>query len=315
MIHKEKEINSIFNSCLHSDIKCTPGREFLCWQSVGDEKEHLLITGDLAQAHFSLHVPWASPLPPPSYSTCRLPGLEASHHPSSATRTGSLPSQIRHLVVSDSLWPHGLHHARVPCPSPTPRGWSSLCPSSWWCHPTISSSAVPFSFCLQSFPASGSFPMSQLFTALGGSGRAPCVRMAGAPVAPGGLRVSAWPGRWPLLCPAQPSPSLLALLCWNMRSEVLRLWLLGSPSPQPFLQLGGWLTAASDGAARQSHLLRGLVLATLPTSLALSPLLTLAYFSSLPSSTPVMTSCLSSLSLTISFMRQGIFVCLHPGCL
>ena len=67
-------------------------------------------------------------------------------------------------VVSDSLWPHGLQHARPPCPSPTPRGCSNLCPLSWWCHPTISSSVIPFSSHLQSFPASGSFPMSQFFT-------------------------------------------------------------------------------------------------------------------------------------------------------
>ena len=61
------------------------------------------------------------------------------------------------LVVSDSLPSHGLQHARRPCPSPTPRACSNSCPSSWWCHPTISSSVVPFSSCLQSFPASESF--------------------------------------------------------------------------------------------------------------------------------------------------------------
>ena len=64
----------------------------------------------------------------------------------------------------DSLRPHGLQHARLPCPSPTPRAYSNSCPWSSWCHLTISSSVVPFSSCLQSFPASGSFPMSQLFT-------------------------------------------------------------------------------------------------------------------------------------------------------
>ena len=65
-------------------------------------------------------------------------------------------------IVSKSLQPHGLQHARLPCPSPTPRACSDLRPSSQWCHPTISSSVVPFS-CLQSFPASRSFLMSQLF--------------------------------------------------------------------------------------------------------------------------------------------------------
>jgi len=72
-------------------------------------------------------------------------------------------------VMSDSLWPHGLQHARPPCPSPTPRVHSNSCPLSWWCHPTISSSVIPFSSCLQSFLASGSFQMSQLFASGGQS--------------------------------------------------------------------------------------------------------------------------------------------------
>ena len=66
-------------------------------------------------------------------------------------------------VVSNSLQPHGCQHARPRCPLPSPRVYSNSCPLSWWCHPTISSSVVPFSFCLQSFPASGSFPGSQFF--------------------------------------------------------------------------------------------------------------------------------------------------------
>ena len=68
--------------------------------------------------------------------------------------------QISRSVVSDSLWPHEPQHARPPCPSPTPRVYSNSCPLSRWCHPTILSSVAPFSFCLQSFPSSGSFPMS-----------------------------------------------------------------------------------------------------------------------------------------------------------
>ena len=71
--------------------------------------------------------------------------------------------QFSSSVMSDSLWPHGLQHAKLPCPSPTPRACSNSCPLSWWCHPTILSVVVPFSFCLQSFPASGSFPVSQFF--------------------------------------------------------------------------------------------------------------------------------------------------------
>ena len=72
-------------------------------------------------------------------------------------------------VLSDSLRPHGLQHARLPCPSPTPGVYSKSCPLSRWCHPTILSSVTPFSSSLQSFPASGSFPMSQLFTSGGQS--------------------------------------------------------------------------------------------------------------------------------------------------
>ena len=68
------------------------------------------------------------------------------------------------LVISDSLWTHGQQHARSPCPSPTPRTCSNSCPSSWWCHPIISCPVFPFFSCLQSFPASGSFPMSPFFT-------------------------------------------------------------------------------------------------------------------------------------------------------
>ena len=72
--------------------------------------------------------------------------------------------QFSHSVVSDSLQPHELQHARPPCSSPTTGVYPNSCPLSWWCHPAISSSVVPFSSCLQSFPASGSFPISQLFT-------------------------------------------------------------------------------------------------------------------------------------------------------
>ena len=68
--------------------------------------------------------------------------------------------QFSSSVVSDSLRPYGLQHARPLCPSPTPRACSNSCPSSWWGHPTSSCSVTPFSFCPQSFPASGSFPMS-----------------------------------------------------------------------------------------------------------------------------------------------------------
>ena len=78
-------------------------------------------------------------------------------------------SQLCHSVMSDSLWPHRLKQARLPCPSPTPEACSNSYPSSRWCHPTILSSVVSFSSCLQSFPASGSFQMSQFFTSGGQS--------------------------------------------------------------------------------------------------------------------------------------------------
>ena len=71
--------------------------------------------------------------------------------------------------MSDSLRLYGLHYTRLPCPSPTPRACSNSCPLSQWCHPIISSSVVLFSSCLQSFPASGSFPISQFFTSGGQS--------------------------------------------------------------------------------------------------------------------------------------------------
>ena len=91
---------------------------------------------------------------------CRVEGIYlcwVCHHQPGKT------VEFSRSVVSDSLQPHGLQYARPPCPSPTPGVYSNSCPSSWWCHPTISSSVIPFSFRLQSFPASGSFRMSQFY--------------------------------------------------------------------------------------------------------------------------------------------------------
>ena len=101
------------------------------------------------------------PFPPPR--DLSNPGIETL----SPTQAGQTSVQFSHSVLSDSLWPHVLQHARPLCPSPAPRVYSNSCPLSRWCHPTISISVVPSSSCLQSFPASGSFPMSQFFT-LGG---------------------------------------------------------------------------------------------------------------------------------------------------
>ena len=85
-----------------------------------------------------------------------------------------------------TLWSRGLQHARLPCPSPSPRACSNSCPSSQWCHPTISSSVIPFSSCLQSFPASGSFLISQLFASGGQSTGA----LASEPVLP--MNIQDW---------------------------------------------------------------------------------------------------------------------------
>ena len=76
--------------------------------------------------------------------------------------------QLSDSAISDSLGPHGLQHSRLSCPSPAPRACSNLCPFSWWCHPTIWSPVASF-YCLQSFPASGTFQMSQIFAAAGQS--------------------------------------------------------------------------------------------------------------------------------------------------
>ena len=81
-----------------------------------------------------------------------------------ATRSRVSSVQFSHSVVSEPLWPYGLQHTRPPLPSPTPRVYANSCPLSWWGHPTFSSSVVPFSSCLQSFPASGSFQLRKLFS-------------------------------------------------------------------------------------------------------------------------------------------------------
>ena len=83
---------------------------------------------------------------------------------STYTYTLMIISQFSCSVMSYSLRPHESQHARPPCPPPTPGVYPNSCPSSWWCHPAVSSSVVPFSSCPQFLPASGSFPMSQLFT-------------------------------------------------------------------------------------------------------------------------------------------------------
>ena len=97
------------------------------------------------------------------------PALQPGTYLSPASKPEFSSVQFSHSVMSNSLQPHELQHTRPPCLSPTPRVYPNSCPSSWWWHPTISSSLVPFSSCPQSFLASGSFQRSQLFTSGGQS--------------------------------------------------------------------------------------------------------------------------------------------------
>ena len=109
------------------------------------------------------------------YRPCKYKGggrywvFSEMFHDSKDSNSVYFSVQFSCSVVSDSLWPHELQHARPPCPSPTPGVHPNPCPLNQWCHPTISPSVVPFSSCPQSFPASGSFHMSQLFTSGGQS--------------------------------------------------------------------------------------------------------------------------------------------------
>ena len=110
-------------------------------------------------------------LPPLCPQVCSL-SLHLPYCSANRFITTIFPFSSVHLscsVVSDSLGPHGLHHGRPPCPSPTPTIYANSCPSSRWCHPTISSFLIPFSSHPQSFPASGSFQMSQFFASDGQS--------------------------------------------------------------------------------------------------------------------------------------------------
>ena len=93
--------------------------------------------------------------------------LKKQHSSDHKLQKGSF--QFSYSVVSDSLQPYGLQHARIPCPLPTPGTYSNSCPLSWWCHPAISSTFFPFSSSLQSFPASESFQTSQFYTSGGQS--------------------------------------------------------------------------------------------------------------------------------------------------
>ena len=97
------------------------------------------------------------------------PCFESTKEPRKKESKWKCELLFSHSVMSDSLRPHGLHQDRLLCPLPSPQACSDSCPLRWWFHPTTSSSVVPFSSCLQSFPVSGSFPTSQFFTLSGQS--------------------------------------------------------------------------------------------------------------------------------------------------
>ena len=123
-------------------------------------------------------------------------------------------------VVSNSLQPHGLQHARLPCPSPTPGAYSNSCSLSRWCHPTISFSVVPFSFCLQSFPASGSFPVSQFFTS-GGQSIGISASASVLPMNIQGWFPLGWTGWISLSCPRNSQESYSTPQFKSMNSSAL----------------------------------------------------------------------------------------------
>ena len=142
--------------------------------------------------------------------------------------------QFSHSVMSDSLWPHGLQHARLPCPSPIPRAYSNPCPLSWWCHPTISFSVVPFSSCPQSLPASGSFPMSLFFTL----GSQSIGVSASASVLPMNIQdwfPSGWTG-WISCSPRDSQESSPTPQIKNIIFSVLSF--LYRPTPHPYMTTG-----------------------------------------------------------------------------
>ena len=165
----DREVRRVAQCLTHStgpgDARhCPHGNETRCWCS-----QHSSWVPPFLSS-YPFHLQDSSVSPCKCSSVPPLFSFSTSSSPATVTTISYFSSvQFSRSVVSDSLRPHGLQHARPPCPSPTPRAYSSSSPLSWWCHPTISSSVVPFSSCLQSFPASGSFQMSQFFTSGGQS--------------------------------------------------------------------------------------------------------------------------------------------------
>ena len=168
-------VSSVTQSCpiLCNPMNCsTPGLP-VHHQLPEFTQTHVHRVGDAIQVSHLLSSP-STPAPNPSQHQSLFQWVNSSHEVAKVLSSVIFNNaavffsqQLSCSVMSDSLWPHGLQHTRLPCPSPTPGACSNSCPSSQWWHPTISSSVIPFSSCLQSFPASGSFQMSHLF-ALGG---------------------------------------------------------------------------------------------------------------------------------------------------
>ena len=148
-------------------------------------------------------------------------------------------SQLSCSVLSNSLWPHGLQHARLPCPSPTPGSCSNSWPSHQWCHPTISSSVSPLSFCPQSFPVSGSFPVSQFFESGGQSIGA----SASASVLP--MNIQDWsPLGWTGWISLQSSAYVLHnCICFQIRSFLHPLVAVVQPLSHVWLFVTPWTAA------------------------------------------------------------------------
>ena len=128
---------------------------------------------DISQVRILEWLPLSSPgnLPNPGFELAP-PALAGGFFIAEPTgRPNGIFSSVHfcHSVMSDSLQPHGLQHSRLPCPSPMPGACSNSCPLCRWCHPTIASFVIPSFSCLQSFPASGSFPVSQVYSSSGQS--------------------------------------------------------------------------------------------------------------------------------------------------
>ena len=141
--------------------------------------------------------------------------------------------QFSHSVMSDSLQPHELQHARPPCPSQTHGVYSKSCPSTRWCHPAIASSVVPFSFCPQSLPASGSFPMSQL-------------------VAWGSQNIGVWASASVLPMNTQDS-SHLGWTCWNSLQSKKLSRVFSNATVQKHQFFGTHLSSQSNSQSIHDH--------------------------------------------------------------